>query len=333
MSEAPNIQQLLFEDIREKLDAKTSMVEEIADILSMSTDSAYRRIRNDTWLSFQEVVQLAQHFNLSIDKYVNPKVQAAAFFFRSLNEGSYNFIEYLKSIRSDLKTLSSSNNANIIYFAADIPLPQLLFVPEIAAFKLFFWEKTILNFEKLNKQPFEFTTGDVEVNNICREIRDLYISTPSTEIYSPETINTTLKQIRYYLDSGFFKDKNDAVVLCEKLKELVNVIRDQASDGFKSSKKNPKAIGEYKVYYNEVLYSDTSILAETETMKFSYLANNGLRRIVTHNEAFYAESKEAMTRLLKKATLISGSSEKERNMIFNTYHAAIDAFAASLTLG
>ena len=137
MSDTSNIQQLLFEDIREKLDARTSMVEEIADILSISTDSAYRRIRNVTWLSFQEVGQLAYHFNLSIDKYVNPTAQAAAFYFKSLNEGSYNFIEYLKSIRSDLKTLNSSSNANIIYFAADIPLPQLLFVPEIAAFKLF----------------------------------------------------------------------------------------------------------------------------------------------------------------------------------------------------
>ncbi|MFY0674363.1 MAG: hypothetical protein JXQ87_13240 [Bacteroidia bacterium] len=318
-----NIQQSFFSEIKNRLNVNTSIVEEVADILNLSTDSTYRRLRNKTQLTFEEVAKLAGHFNISLDKYVRSSEKMASFSYRSISETNYDFIEYLKSILSDLKTIKNSINPNIIYFAEDIPLPQLLFVPEVAAFKLFFWEKTILNFQRLSKSKFDFSKGHLEVNNISREIRDIYISIPSTEIYSPDTIGTTLKQIRYYHYAGFFASKEVALHLCDKLCELVEGIRDQASEGYKFHKKNPKQTGDYKLYFNEVIYSDTSILAESDLLKFSYLSNNGLRRILTHNEAFYDESEASVKRLLKKATLLSGSSEKERNIVFEKYLSSI----------
>lgn len=330
MAKVSNIQELFFEEVKSKLPSTTSLVEEVAELLNVSSDSAYRRLRLNTLLTFQEVSILASHFNISVDKYLNTTEKMASFSYKTLNEISYDFLEYLKSILSDLRTLNSSNQAEIIYFAVDIPLPQLLFVPEMALFKLFFWEKTILNFESLSKAKFEFYVGNEEVNNISREIRNLYIQTPSIEVYSPDTINTTLKQIKYYVEAGYFSSPKIALVLCDKLSELVECIREQAAEGKKSHPRKPEISGDYKLYFNEVIYSDTAILAETENLKFSYLANNGLRRIVTHNEHFYNESKDSFNKLLKKASLLSGSSEKERNMVFNRYQNAISDFKHSI---
>lgn len=197
MSGKENIQTLFFEEIKNKLNDSTSLVEEVSELLSVSTDSAYRRLRNKTFLTFQEIATLANHYNISVDKYLNTNQNMVTFSYQTIDEDRFTFKNYLQSIVTDLKKLKDSNAPEIIYFAVDIPLPQLLFVPEIAAFKLFFWEKTILNFEKLSKEKFQFTFGDKEINEISREIRDLYISIPSVEIYSPETINNTLKQIQY----------------------------------------------------------------------------------------------------------------------------------------
>lgn len=330
MSSQSNIQSLFFEEIKSKLDNTTSLVEEVAELLSVSTDSAYRRLRNNTLLTFPEISILANHFNLSVDKFLNTKQKMVSFSYQTLNEADFDFTDYLKSILADLKRIKSAKSPQIFYFAVDIPLPQLLFVPEMAAFKLFFWEKTILNFEKLSKSKFQFTFGNEEINKISREIRDLYISIPSIEIYSPDTIHTTLKQFRYYLDAGYFKSKEDALTLCDKFIQLIEHIKDQAAEGRKVNKKNSAIFGDYKLYFNEVLYSDTSILAETGTDKFSYLANNGLRRVVTNNEDFYNESRTTVDKLLKKASLLSGASEKERNIVFNRYIDSIQSFKNEL---
>lgn len=330
MNNVENIQSAFFEEIKGKLDNSTSLVEEVAELLNVSTDSAYRRLRNKTYLTFQETAILANQFNISLDKYINPKEDLVTFSYQTLDEDKFNFTDYLNSIVSDLKQIKKGESPEITYFAVDIPLPQLLFVPEVAAFKLFFWEKTILNFEKLNKSKFHFTFGNEEVNKISREIRDLYISIPSKEIYSPETIQTTLKQIQYYLDAGYFESTEIAVALCDKFHQLIEHIRDQAAEGEKTHKKDPSLSAKYELYYNEVIYSDTSIIAENKLGKFSYLANNGLRRIVTNNEQFFDSSKRSVTKLLKKASLLSGASEKERNMVFNSYLNSITELKSSI---
>ena len=59
-------QTILWEKVREKLDARHQLAEEIAEILSCSRDSAYRRLRNETLLSFDETVALVKYYGISL---------------------------------------------------------------------------------------------------------------------------------------------------------------------------------------------------------------------------------------------------------------------------
>ena len=98
MATVSNIQELFFEEIKSKIPSTTSLVEEVAELLNVSSDSAYRRLRLKTLLTFQEVSILASHFNISVDKYLNATERMASFSYKTLNETSYDFLEYLKSI-------------------------------------------------------------------------------------------------------------------------------------------------------------------------------------------------------------------------------------------
>ena len=60
-------QELLFNQIRQNLPPNISLVDEIADLLDISNDSAYRRIRGEKMLSINELQKLSKHFGISLD--------------------------------------------------------------------------------------------------------------------------------------------------------------------------------------------------------------------------------------------------------------------------
>ncbi|MBA2329659.1 MAG: hypothetical protein H0V91_08575, partial [Flavisolibacter sp.] len=60
------IQDTLFQRIKEKLSPNQSLADVISEILFVSNDSAYRRIRGETPLVLEEAQLLCQHFDISL---------------------------------------------------------------------------------------------------------------------------------------------------------------------------------------------------------------------------------------------------------------------------
>ena len=60
-------QQLLFQQIRDKLPPHISLVDEMEDLLEISQDSAYRRIRGEKELSFGEMQKLVSSGAFTIE--------------------------------------------------------------------------------------------------------------------------------------------------------------------------------------------------------------------------------------------------------------------------
>jgi hypothetical protein len=63
MVKSPGVQEVLFHIIKKQLPKELSFVHEIADILELSYDSAYRRIRGDKTLSCEELLKLSSKYN------------------------------------------------------------------------------------------------------------------------------------------------------------------------------------------------------------------------------------------------------------------------------
>ena len=74
-----NIQSSFLEQIRSKLAPNLSFVDELAELLSISRDSAYRRIRGETVLSLDEVAVLTKHFSVSVDDFLSPSNDRVSF--------------------------------------------------------------------------------------------------------------------------------------------------------------------------------------------------------------------------------------------------------------
>jgi len=54
----------LMQRLRDGLPENISFVDELADLLQVSTDSAYRRIRGETALSIEEIASICKKFKI-----------------------------------------------------------------------------------------------------------------------------------------------------------------------------------------------------------------------------------------------------------------------------
>ena len=61
------IQNHFINRFKEVLPSGVGLAEEMADLLQVSTDSAYRRIRGETELTIEEVYKISKKYALSID--------------------------------------------------------------------------------------------------------------------------------------------------------------------------------------------------------------------------------------------------------------------------
>ena len=70
MSNDLHIQVSFLNMVKEKTDPHVSFVDELADLLSISKDSAYRRLRGETLLSFEEISLISDKY-LGIGRWVS----------------------------------------------------------------------------------------------------------------------------------------------------------------------------------------------------------------------------------------------------------------------
>ena len=169
MDASPGLQQFLFQQVKGKIPDNLSFVHEIAELLEISYDSAYRRIRGEKELSMEELYKLSHRFQISLDVLLGLQSNHVVFRKYSLSPGEFNIKDWLLRIQEDIKRIHSAKEKEIIYAAKDPPIFHYFHFPEIAAFKFFFWEKTIYDFpEYEDKQVIPIFAGIVFPDEIVK---------------------------------------------------------------------------------------------------------------------------------------------------------------------
>ncbi len=329
MDNQADIQLQLFQKIRDQLSDHLSLVDEIADILEISNDSAYRRIRGEKYLSLHEVQKLSRHFNFSVDDLTGSQVDTVTFKTNFLAEGEYSFSDWLKSLLSFTMEAGKSEQAEIVFILNELNIFHLIQIPEICAFKLFFWQKSNLDFPTYRNTRFSLDEMDPEMIGILKEIVENYVRIDTLEFTTKECLNSYLKQLLYYSEAGYFNSRDDALTLCEKLHQLVDHQQKQAELGYKFPFGHPPAgeEGNFRLFYNDIILADNTILIKSGESRTSFLTSNAINLMYSHNRKFFDYNYQWGRNLLSKSIPISGTAEKERNRFFLTLREQIDEVA------
>ncbi len=318
MAGSNDTQHLFFSLIKEKLPQHVSLVDELADLLKISNDSAYRRIRCEKMLTLDEIKILSRQYGISLDSLFNNTIESVTFNYKAIDNAAFTFENYLSSIINDLKTFDNMKDAHLVYVAKDIPVFHNFQFIEMAAFKMFFWLKTVINLPGYENALFNLEEVNKETIELGKQIITLYNKIPSIEVWTDETVNSLINQLEYCWESGLFKEKKDALLICEQINAMLMHIQKQAELGFKYGY-NEKVAGQqgnFQLYYSEVMISNNSILAYMGNAKAAYLSHNTLNFMITNNVSFCEDTDKWIKNVIRKSTLISGVSEKQRHRFF-----------------
>lgn len=295
------------------------LADELAELLKVSSDSAYRRLRCETAISMDEVILICNKFGISLST-ISPNNSSTVVFHYNLMSNSPNgLFNYLENILKDLESIAQFENKQIIYAAEDIPLFHYFAYPELTAFKLFYWNKSILSHPELEDKKFDPSLISDDFKKLTSKVLDVYYKIPSKEIWTFDTINSVLKQIEFYWDSGLFISKNDAVQVCSQLSKMLDSISVSAEDGFKFSNTSirPKfAQHNYDLFLCDVMVGTNCILTQQEDIYEVFLSYHTFNSMATNDNRFCKETFTWLNNLIKKSTLLSGVAEKQRYQFF-----------------
>lgn len=318
-------QQVLFNLIKGKLLAHISLVDEIAEKLNISNDSAYRRIRGEKPIGLDELQILCSHYKISLDKLLRIENDTSIFSGKMVDHTNFNLNKYLHEVLRTLQFLKDVPDAEIFNFNKDIPIFHFMQFPELCAFKYFFWKRTLMHYPELVKQQFNGEETDEDIMRTGLEIIKVYVQIPSSEIWNDESIHATIRQIEYYRQTNSFSNKHIILKIYGQLEELINHLEIEAEKGVKFLYGHlpTEKSGTYKVFINECLLGDNTVYMRGTDMQATYINHGGMNFISTQDKPFCDYTIYNMQNIIKKSTPISISGEKERIIFFNAIREKI----------
>jgi hypothetical protein len=200
-----------------------------------------------------------------------------------------------------------------------VPLFYHFMLRPLFAFRYFFWMKSILQHPDFIGLKFSMDYLPSHIERTGQEILKLYNNIPTTEIWNTECVNSVIGQIAYYREAGYFHSEEDVETVYDALRKTLEHLKTQAEYGCKFlpgenplSKKN-----NYSLFYNRVVLGDNTIMVETDGKRTLYLIYDILNYMATQDTKFCQEVYTKMQMLIKRGTIISNVSEKQRSVFFN----------------
>ncbi len=322
------IQKELFQQIKNSLAPHISMVDEIGELLGLSYDSVYRRIRGEKPVTLNELKLLCDHFHLSLDQVLQLHTDKVLFTDMEANGSVTNFKNYQQGLIMQLQYFNSFKNRQILYLSKDIPVFYFFYTKELAAFKSFFWSKSILNDPDFEGKNFSLASFDAdEYFSLGQKIIEEYNKIPCCELWNYESINSTVLQIQYYRDAGIFESDEDLNKVLDACDAMLVHLQKQVEKG----RKFLPGIGEagygapLKFYINEIILGNNSIMVETDDKKIAIINHIVLKYISTTDAKFTEKTFENFKNLVSRSILISETGERDRNKFFKALREKIQA--------
>lgn len=309
---ANKMQQFFLSKLKDALPANVSLIDTVAEILDISYDAAHRRTSLKSKLSLEESIKLSRHFHMSIDQLYGIGSQNIVAVEKTQTITSQSELEaYFKASYENLKRILAMKGSEIIYSAKDLPIFYTASDNVLSRFKMFVWLQLLSEDQKV--MAFENFAPSVSLVAAASRLGELYANLHVTEIWDVTTINSTLKQIHFYYKSMLLTETM-ALRLCDDLKKLVEMIEEKVANDI-----------HYKLYYNELLLMNNTVLVKTPIIKTLFVPYTILSYYKTSDTQTLTQVDEHLQRQMRNSKLLSSAGKKEQRIFFNKMYKKIEA--------
>lgn len=305
-------QELLLKHIRKQLSQSESVNDAIASVLNISYDAAHRRVSGKSKFSIDETVQLAHHYNISLDSLFFQKgkiIVEKTIEVTTLNEMQ----QYFKNSAEQIEILTQKRETNLYYSAKDIPLFYFMDVTILSKFKAYVWLNLLS--PAASNVPFEDFIIDESFMEPMEKLKKAYEKAEVSEVWNDTTINSSLQQILYFYESGLLTYKS-AYALFNDLKRIVNAIKTKCN--------NPKS--KFTIYYNELILLSNNMLLESDEKLTLFVPYTLLGYFVTDNDESCRNVHQFFKQQIRSSKALNQSGIKDQHLFFNKAIRKIDYY-------
>ncbi len=303
---------------------KSSAIDDMGGVLSLSKDAIYRRLRGDSVLTPTEMARLAVRYNISLDDLVHQSENRVFFDFNAFNRKIDNVEDYIDDLLLGLKRLTSLPKIHLYYPTCEIPIFYYCYFPELFFFKLYVWGRTIWQMDYLMKVPFNANLFSVFVREKTLATINEYIKIPSTELWSLNIFDNTLNQVEYHAESGYFEKKEDALELCDMLKKIAKHMESMAERGEKQDLDGNKIGATFTLFQNEMIYTNNMVLVKSDKYSAVHSSFCNPNFITSADSKLFIYTEKWFKSIIAKSTPIGTMDEKNRSKFFSKIIQKID---------
>lgn len=317
------MQEQFIKFLKEKSQDNTSFAEEIASILDIGYDAAYRRINNKTSLTLEEAVKLAKHYKISLNKLFEVGNQNTIVTELSPPIHNKEGLElYFKQSLNNILPLTKLKSASIVYSAKDVPLFHTLKDSHLSRYKIYVWLKDVdssMTTDKVSFDDFVKTIPESLLESAFK-LGEVYKGINITEIWNNTTINGTLQQVLYYFESGALS-VGLALKICKDIEEVIFHVEKQAIQQCIIGSKN-KAI--YNLYVNDIHTMTNTIMVVTPLQKVFFTPFTVISYFKIDHQPTCALMYEFFEKQMSSSKLLVNAGERDRSLFFKRMHQKID---------
>jgi len=294
-----------------------SPVKRLTKILSMSRETAYRRIRDQIPFSIDEMLVIAKQFNLSIDELFDLNLESHSLFNKEFSVEQESSDIYSGLIKGDIKIMEkliASKNVKITAALNSIPFR---FLPYKSLFKLDYCHY-MYSAGKISLITTRYS--DIEVPPAIDDLHEKSIScfkrmNNITCIVDSLLYSGIIKKIQYYHRLKIISDE-DLRHLQSELFELLNVYENLLRNGKSSAGSN------YTIYYSFFNLESNIIFFEYDDnslLQIWIFPENPI--VIKNNDQINMIQKQWIDSKIRNSILITKSADiNQIEMIRDVYH-------------
>jgi hypothetical protein len=323
-----SVQQRLLTNISSILPLNISLVGELSDLLDISNDSAYRRIRGETDLSINEITILCNHYKISFDSLITTDSNVVSFVYDEYNRSLESFLNYFKGLSTEVEQIrhAAVEEKHLTYLGHSLPILHYFDQPNLGPFKIHYWMNSHMNPDANSDKFFKANLLSEQLSEAGKKITANYTNIPSTEIWTDSSIVGVLEQIRFYWDTGLFETRDEALIISNEVRAMIQKIQKEATIGKKFTENGDEITegAEFNFYYSEFEFENTCVHVELGSLSAVYLGHLTNRYIKTVNSTYNNIIKSWYESIKNKSNLLSKSSETTRFQFFKRCTIKID---------
>lgn len=316
------MQEQFISFLKAKSKDTTSFVDEIASVLDIGYDAAYRRINLKTNLTLEEGVLLARHYKVSLNKLFEVGNTDSIITEISQKPNNEQALElWFKQTLNNAIPLTKMKNAEMIWSGKDISLFRSLYDSYLTRYKMYVWLKD-LNVE-MAKSKISFddwmTTIPNSLLQSAIDLGNIYKHINITELWNDNTINGTLQQVLYYFEAGLVS-KDIALKICDDLHEVVNNIEKETINQSINDLENEKF---FHLYKHDLHTLTNTVMLVTPFQKAFFTPFTVLSYFKIEHKETCDMMHEFLQKQMSNSKLLATSGERDRTIFFKTIHQKI----------